>query len=86
MKRINVVRRRILAATTTVAGAKQWLEAPDALVADAVKGVARFLLRQVEVLKIGAHGAESSVFDIEHRAPDHTRKTFSAPAAVGGDS
>ncbi len=37
-------------------------------------------------MKIGARGAESSVFDIEHRAPDRTRKTFSSPANVGGDS
>jgi negative regulator of sigma E activity len=87
MKRINVVAAAILAATTTVAGASSALEAPDALVADAVKAPSHVsYFGTVEVLKIGAHGAESSVFDIEHRAPDHTRKTFSAPAAVGGDS
>jgi negative regulator of sigma E activity len=87
MKRINVtIAAVVLAATTCIAGATP-AEAPDALVADAMDAPAHVsYFGTVELVKIGAHGAESSVFDIEHRAPDRTRKTFSAPASVGGDS
>jgi negative regulator of sigma E activity len=88
MKRVNLaVAVAILAATTSVAGAGVAPEAPAALVADAIEAPAHVSYAgTVELLKVGAHGAESSVFDIEHRAPDRTRKTFSAPAAVNGDS
>ena len=87
MKRINVtIAAVVLAATTCIAGATP-SEAPDALVADAMDAPSHVSYAgTVELVKIGAHGAESSVFDIEHRAPDRTRKTFSAPASVGGDS
>jgi negative regulator of sigma E activity len=88
MKRINLaVAAAILAATTSVAGATPAYEAPDALVADAMDAPLHVSYSgTVEIVKIGAGGAESSIFDIEHRAPDRTRKTFSAPASVGGDS
>ncbi|HTA40736.1 MAG TPA: sigma-E factor regulatory protein RseB domain-containing protein [Candidatus Acidoferrales bacterium] len=88
MKRLNVaVAAVVLAATTSIAGATTPAEAPDALVADAMEAPTHVSYSgTIELVKIGAHGAESSVFDIEHRAPDHTRKTFSAPANVGGDS
>ena len=88
MKRINVaLAAAILAATTSVAGASAAYEAPDALVADAMEAPAHVSYSgTVEVVKIGVHGAEASVFEIEHRAPDRTRKTFSAPSSVGGDS
>ncbi len=88
MKRINLaVAAIVLAATTTIAGASTASEAPDALVADAMEAPAHVSYSgTVEVTKIGAHGAESSIFDIEHRAPDLTRKTYSSPADVGGDA
>jgi negative regulator of sigma E activity len=88
MKRINAaVAVAMLAATTTVAGASSTAEPLDALLADAIQAPAHVSYSgTVEAVKIGAHGAEASVFDIEHRAPDHTRKLFSAPAAVAGDS
>jgi negative regulator of sigma E activity len=89
MQRRNaVLAAAILAATTTVAGASVAGsgESPDALVADAIAAPAHVSYAgTVEVVKIGAHGAESSIFRIEHRAPDRTRKTFSAPASVDGD-
>jgi negative regulator of sigma E activity len=88
MKRLNVaVAAALLAATTSIAGATTASEAPDALVADAMEAPAHVSYSgTVELVKIGARGAESSVFEIEHRAPDRTRKTFSAPSNVGGDS
>lgn len=88
MKRINVaIAAAVLAATTSIAGASTASEAPDALLADAFEAPAHVSYSgTVELVKVGAHGAESSVFDIEHRAPDRTRKTYSAPANVGGDS
>jgi negative regulator of sigma E activity len=88
MKRVNLaVAAALLAATTSVAGATAVAESPAALVADAIAAPSHVSYAgTVELLKVGTHGAESSVFDIEHRAPDHTRKTFSAPAALSGDS
>lgn len=88
MKRINVaVAAVVLAATTSIAGASPASEAPDALLADAFAAPEHVSYSgTVEITKVGAHGAESSVFDIEHRAPDRTRKTYSAPSNVGGDS
>jgi negative regulator of sigma E activity len=88
MKRVNLaVAAAILAATTSVAGASNGTETPEALLADAVKAPSHVTYSgTVEMLKVGEHGAESSVFDVEHRAPDRTRKTYSSPPEIGGDS
>ena len=40
----------------------------------------------VESVRIGTHGSEASVYRIEHRAPDMTRKLYSAPPELFGDS
>lgn len=40
----------------------------------------------VEVLRIGNHTAEATFYKIEHRAPDATRRVYTAPAALYGDS
>jgi outer membrane lipoprotein-sorting protein len=40
----------------------------------------------VEVVRIGNGAAVSSVYRIEHRAPDLTRRTYSSPARFFGDS
>ena len=40
----------------------------------------------VEVVRIGSHSAEASVYRVEHRAPDLTRRIYSAPSALSGDS
>ncbi|MGA8474256.1 MAG: sigma-E factor regulatory protein RseB domain-containing protein [Candidatus Cybelea sp.] len=40
----------------------------------------------VEVVRIGSHSAEASVYRVEHRAPDLTRRIYSAPSMLSGDS
>jgi negative regulator of sigma E activity len=40
----------------------------------------------VQVVRIGSHSAEASVYRIEHRAPDLTRRTYSSPSMLSGDS
>jgi negative regulator of sigma E activity len=41
---------------------------------------------QVELLEIGAHGAEASIFRVEHRSPDLTRRWYISPRNLYGDS
>jgi negative regulator of sigma E activity len=41
---------------------------------------------QVELLEIGSHGSEASIFRVEHRAPDLTRRWYLAPRNLYGDS
>lgn len=41
---------------------------------------------QVQLLKIGSQGSEASVFRVEHRAPDLTRRWYLAPRNLYGDS
>lgn len=40
----------------------------------------------VESVHIGAHATQASVYRIEHRAPDYTKKVYSAPPQLAGDS
>lgn len=40
----------------------------------------------VESLRIGERGAQASVYRIEHRAPNFTRRTYSAPPVLSGDA
>jgi negative regulator of sigma E activity len=40
----------------------------------------------IEVVRFGSRAAEASVYRIEHRAPDLTRRVYSAPSALSGDS
>lgn len=40
----------------------------------------------IEEIRIGSHDSEAMVYRVEHRAPDLTRRFYSAPAALSGDS
>ncbi len=40
----------------------------------------------VEVVRMGSRQAEASVYRVEHRAPDLTRRVYTSPAALAGDS
>jgi negative regulator of sigma E activity len=40
----------------------------------------------IQVVRIGNHTSEASVCQIEHRAPDLTRRLYSAPSVLLGDS
>ena len=40
----------------------------------------------VEVIRMGSHSAEAAVYHVEHRAPGMTRRDYTAPSALAGDS
>jgi negative regulator of sigma E activity len=40
----------------------------------------------VQVVRMGSRAAEASVYHIEHRAPELTRRDYSSPSAVAGDA
>lgn len=40
----------------------------------------------VQVVRMGSRAAEASVYRIEHRAPNLTRRDYSSPSAVAGDA
>lgn len=40
----------------------------------------------VQVVRMGSRAAEASVYRIEHRAPDLTRRVYSSPSALAGDA
>jgi negative regulator of sigma E activity len=40
----------------------------------------------VQIVQIGRSAAEASVCRVEHRAPDLTRRTYTTPASLSGDS
>lgn len=40
---------------------------------------------QVELLTIGSHGSQASIFHVEHRAPDLTRRWYISPPDLYGD-
>lgn len=62
-------------------------EAPDALIADAMNAPAQVRYAgTVEFVKIGADGAEASVYRIEHDPPDRTLRRYTAPASLSGDA
>lgn len=61
--------------------------APFALLSDVLSAPSKVSYSAiVETVRIGNHGSEASVYRIEHRAPDMTRKVYSAPPALFGDS
>jgi outer membrane lipoprotein-sorting protein len=40
----------------------------------------------VQVMRMGSTSAEASVYRIEHRAPDLTRRVYTSPSSLAGDS
>ena len=69
------------------AGTTQPAAAPFALLSDVLSAPSKVSYTGVvESVRIGTHGSEASVYHIEHRAPDMTRKLFSAPPEIFGDS
>ncbi|HTU81184.1 MAG TPA: outer membrane lipoprotein-sorting protein [Candidatus Acidoferrales bacterium] len=60
-------------------------EPADALVFDAISAPASVSFEGlVEDVRLGRSGAVVSIYRIEHRAPDATERTFTAPAAERG--
>lgn len=73
-----------LAGTASTGAAE---EPADALVYDAITAPSTVSYEgTVEITQIGRNGSVSSRYTIEHKAPDLTRRLYSRPASVAGDS
>jgi negative regulator of sigma E activity len=77
----------LLAAGSSFASAGPAAPSADALLFAAMSAPATVSYTGViEVVRIGAHSSEASVYRVEHRAPDLTRRIYSAPSALSGDA
>lgn len=60
---------------------------PDALLFAAISAPSTISYTGVvQVVRIGSREAEASVYRIEHRAPNLTRRVYSSPSALSGDA
>ena len=77
----------VLAGSVALSAAGSVRPGPDALLFAAIAAPSSVSYAGVvEVVRIGSHAAEASVYRIEHRAPDLTLRVYSAPSALSGDS
>jgi negative regulator of sigma E activity len=77
----------VLAGTLALERASPLAVSSDALLFAAIKAPSTVSYTGVvEVVRIGSHSAEASVYRVEHRAPDLTRRAYSAPSMLSGDS
>jgi negative regulator of sigma E activity len=77
----------LVAATLTLASANSTRGAVDALLYEAISAPATVSYSGVvQFVRIGSRHAEASVYRVEHRAPDLTRRTYTAPSAISGDA
>jgi len=83
MKHISLILLTLLFGALAPAGA----DTADALLARAMSSDSgASYAGVVEVVRIGERESEASVYRIEHRAPDLTRRLYTAPAALSGDA
>ncbi|HEY9086255.1 MAG TPA: sigma-E factor regulatory protein RseB domain-containing protein [Candidatus Tyrphobacter sp.] len=67
-------------------GTEEAAETAVALLHAAVEAPRRIsFVAQVQLLSIGSHGSTASIFRVEHRAPDLTRRWYLAPQNLYGD-
>lgn len=86
IKRANIVAVALAAGTLTLADARTPQYAEDPLLAGAIAAPATVSYRGVvEVVRMGSRIAEASIYNVEHRAPGFTRRTYVAPSALAGD-
>ena len=77
----------LVAATLTLASANSSRGAVDALLYEAMSAPATVSYSGVvQYVRIGSRHAEASVYRVEHRAPDLTRRTYTAPSVISGEA
>ena len=87
LKRANLAAVAIAAATLGFAVAKQQADPAQTLLAAAIDAPSQVSYSGVvEVVRIGDRSSEVEIYRVEHRAPNLTRRSYSAPAALAGDS
>ncbi len=83
MKTIGAIVLCLLMGSVAPAGA----DTADALLARAMSSDSgASYAGVVEVVRIGNRDSEASVYRIEHRAPDLTRRLYTAPSSLAGDA
>jgi len=87
MKRVSIAALVLAAASATFAGARPADDPLDRLLRAALDAPSSISYAgTVEVVRLGSHAADVSVYRIEHRAPNLTRRDYTAPSALAGDS
>jgi len=87
MKRASLLTAALVAGSLALAGAGSSANPYDALLAAAVSAPANVSYTGVvEELRIGGHSSEVSVYRIEHRAPNLTRRLYTSPSGLLGDA
>jgi len=87
MKRVSLLAAALVAGSFTLAGADSSAKPFDALLAAAVSAPSNVSYTGVvEELRIGGHSSEVSVYRIEHRAPNLTRRLYTSPSGLSGDA
>ncbi|MBV8724457.1 MAG: DUF4367 domain-containing protein [Candidatus Eremiobacteraeota bacterium] len=85
MRRRSVVAALALVVAPTILPAAN--ESPAALIGQVVAAPSTVSYTGiVAAVRIGNQRSEASVYRVEHRAPDLTRRNYSAPAALMGDA
>ena len=87
MKRANVAALALAAGSLTFAAAKPATDPLNALLSAAISAPSDVsYVGVVEVVRMGSHAAEAEVYRVEHRAPNLTRRVYTAPSGLSGDS
>jgi negative regulator of sigma E activity len=87
MKRSSVVALALAMGTFAFTGATPVPDPLDALLFAAISAPSSVSYTGiVQVISIGNNAAESAVYRVEHRAPQLTRRVYTAPASLSGDS
>jgi negative regulator of sigma E activity len=87
MKRLSGAALALAAASFAFAAAHPAADPMDALLLSAMSTSPNVSYTgTVEVVRIGSHAAEATFYRVEHRAPDVTRRFYTAPGALNGDS
>jgi negative regulator of sigma E activity len=87
LMRTSVLAVALLAAGLVPAGADSQHELPMPLLQAVLSAPSRISYSGVvESVRTGSHGSQASVYRIEHRAPDLTRRSYSAPPDLLGSS
>jgi negative regulator of sigma E activity len=87
MNRANAAAVVFAAASLTFAGANPARDADNALLFAAIAAPSNVSYTGiVEVVRLGSRSAEAEVYRVEHRAPDLSRRVYTAPSGLSGDS
>ncbi len=85
-KRVNIA-LALAVGTLTLVGASPQSAPLDALLRAAISAPSDVSYTGVvEVVRIGSHSSEAEVYRVEHRAPNLTRRIYTAPSGLSGDS